>query len=235
MRSWSWLRSSVLVAVATALPAASSASPPQRIQIWYEVVRDGTHLADVSDELQHADGRYQLVETWKGRGIYAFAGQIVRASRGTLERGVARPLEYTDERTGRQTERAVFDWSAARLTMQRKGNTRHAALPPNAQDRLSFLVALAFAPPKGAPATYSVADGDGISSYVLDAVGSERIKVPAGEFDALKLTRRNDGPQDRRSTELWLAPALGYLAVRIVLVDKDGRRLEQQAKRVLAP
>ena len=224
---------SLLISLLAVLPAASVAAPPNRVQVAYEVMREGTRLADIVDELQHGDGRYRFVETWKGRGIYALGGNIVRTSRGTLAAAGPRPDEFTDERSGRATERAVFDWASGRLTMQRKGATQYAAIPPNAQDRLSFLLALSFARPlKGQIATYSVADGDSISSYAFEVLGIERIKVPAGEFDAVKLVRRKDGPEDKRATEMWLAPALGFLPVRIVVVDRNGTRLDQQATRI---
>src|SRR3712207_4408608 len=58
MRSLLWLLIS-----AAALPAASLATPPKRVQVSYEVVRDGTRLADVVDDLELGDGRYRIVET----------------------------------------------------------------------------------------------------------------------------------------------------------------------------
>jgi hypothetical protein len=66
---------------------------------------------------------------------------------------------------------------------------------------------------------------------VYEPVGRERVKLPAGEFDALKVARKPERADDRRTTEIWLAPALGYLPVRILLTEKDGTRLDQQASR----
>ena len=41
-------------------------------------------------------------------------------------------LEYRDERTGRRTARARFDWQAKTVTMQYQGEPRVVPLPPDA-------------------------------------------------------------------------------------------------------
>jgi hypothetical protein len=230
MRSFLPLLTSALL-----LAGMAHAAPPQRVEIAYEVLRDGSRLADIVESLEHGDGRYRLVETWRGRGLYALRGRIVRSSRGLVGPAGLQPEEFSDERSGREPSRASFDWKANTLTMQRRGETQTLPIPANAQDRLSFLLALSFAPPLARPASFSVADGGSISRYVFELVGRERIKVPAGEFDALKLARRRDGPEDRRSTEIWLAPSHGHLPVRVVLTEKDGTRIDQQATRISTP
>ena len=57
--------------------------------------------------------------------------------------------------------------------------------------------------------------------------------MPAGEFETLKLVRRNEGSGD--VTEIWLAANLGYLPVRILVAEKDGTRFEHVATRISRP
>jgi hypothetical protein len=211
------------------------AAPPSRMEIAYELSRNGSALADIVERLEHADGKYQLIETWKGRGLYALLGTAKRSSRGAVGADGLRPFEFSDERTGRNTSRASFDWSAKTLTMQYKGDPQTVPMPANAQDRLSFLLAFAFVPPGAEPVGVSVADGGSISTYVFEVVARERVKTPAGEFDAVKLARRKDGPEDRRSTEIWLAASRGHVPVRILVTEKDGTRLDQVAVRISSP
>jgi hypothetical protein len=78
-----------------------------------------------------------------------------------------------------------------------------------------------------------VADGKHVTSYVYRPAGRERVRTPAGEFDALKLVKRRRHAQDR-STEIWLAAERHYIPVRILLVDKDGTRIDQVAVRIAA-
>ncbi len=228
------MRSFLFLLTSFALGAAGAA-PPARVDIAFEVSRDGSKVAEVVDRFVHGEGRYRVVETWRGRGLYSLAGEVIRSSHGSVGPDGPRPLEFTDERSRRAPARASFDWSANTLVLNRKGETRTEPMPPHAQDRVSFLLALAFSPPRRRPVAFSVTDGGGVSRYVFEAAGREQLKVPAGEFEALKVVRRPEDANDRRVTEIWLARALGWLPVRIVLVEHDGTRLDQQAVAVTLP
>ncbi len=179
--------------VALLAPLTAMAAPPQRLEVVYEVSRSGFVIAEIVERLEHGDGKYELSETMRGRGLLALRGSIKRSSREGPE---VQPL------------------------------------PPNAQDRLSFLLAFAFAPPGAQPVKMSVADGGSVSRYVFAVVGRERLKIPAGEFDAVKVARLKDGPEDRRSTEIWLAPSQGYIPIRMLVTDKDGTQLDQVATKI---
>lgn len=213
----------------------AGAAPPADVHITYELSRNGLTLATIEERLHHGAGKYELVETWRGRGLFALRGNIQRSSRGRVTPAGLQPVEFTDERTGRETARAHFDWAAMTLTMQFREGPETRPLPPDAQDRLSFMLAFAFLPENGRCTRFSVADGGGVSNYVFDWVGRERIKTPAGEFDAWKIVRRRDGPEDRRSTEIWLAADEGLLPVRVLVTEKDGSSIDQQATRIGVP
>ena len=226
-------RAALALLVPIATMAATLAAPPNRVEVVYDVSRNGMVLGEVTERLEHGDGKYQLIETTRGRGFLASLGSIRRSSRGTVAATGLRPLEFVDERTGRETARASFDWDAKTLTMQFRGGPEVQPLPPNPQDRLSFLLSLAFVPPGAQPVNMSVADGGSVSQYVFAVVGRERMKVPAGEFDTIKVARVKDGPDDRRTTEIWLAPAHGNILVRMLVTDnKDGTQIDQVATKI---
>jgi hypothetical protein len=210
----------------------AQAAPPAKLEVAYEVSRNGSTLADVVERLEHGNGKYELTESWQGRGPLALLGTARRSSRGDVVGGRLRPVDYVDERTGRKTSRAHFDWPSMTLTMEYKDGPQTRPIPPNAQDRLSFMLAFAFMPRDMKPVELSVADGGGVSSYTFDKVGTERVKTPAGEFETLKIVRRKDGPNDHRSTEIWLAPEQGLIPVRIRVTEKDGSVLDQLAARI---
>jgi hypothetical protein len=215
------MRSAALAALAAlGMAAAAVAAPPQRVEIVYELARNGSAVAEVTERLEHDGRSYRLQETWRGKGIYALRGEAVRSSAGAVAVDGLRPVSFEDRRSGRETRQASFDPAAATPTLLR-------------QDRLSFVWTFAFAPPRAA-ATVGVTDGKSATRYTYEPAGRERVKTPAGEFDALKLVKRRDNPQDR-ATELWLAADRGYLPVKLVIVDKDGSRIEQVAVRVSAP
>lgn len=221
MRNWSWL----LISVA----GIAAAEPPPRVELVFTLTRNGSVMAEVTEQLQYAGGNYQLTETWKGKGFYALLGSARRVSQGSIENGELRPREFFDERSGRDTARAWFDWKAQTLTMQYKGNKAAEPLPGNAQDRLSFLFALSLVPGKSDTVTYTIADGKGLSRHLYKLSGPERIRVPAGEFTAIKASRQGE---DRETAELWLAAEHNYIPVRLLAVEKDGTRYEQNATRI---
>ena len=222
MRNWFWLLIS--------LAGAAQANPPARVEIEYLLSRNGSAMAEVVDRLEHANGSYQLTETWKGKGMYALLGRAKRISTGTLGADGPRPDEYMDERSGRDTQRVYFDWKANTITRRYKGKTSTEPVPADTQDRLSFLLALAFASRNGQPVSFHVADGRGMSNHTYHPAGRERLATRAGEFDAIKVTRRNEG--SGQLAEIWLAANRSYLPVRIVVVEKDGTRYEHVVTRI---
>ena len=210
MRSW-------LFPIALSLASAAAAAPPQRVEIGYEIARNGSVVAELRQRLEHDGRSYRLSETWKGTGIYALRGEATRTSRGGVAPDGLRPHKFEDRRTGRNPQQAEFDPAAKVPTAQR-------------QDRLSFVWSFAFSPPREA-VTVSVNDGKHVTTYVYQVAGRERLKTPAGEFDTLRLVKRRDNPEGR-ATEIWLAADRHYLPVRILVTDKDGTRLDQLAVKI---
>jgi hypothetical protein len=218
------------ISFAAALAAHAQGAAPLRVEIEYEFMRNGKTVAEVLERLERANGNYQITETWKGKGIYAVMGKAKRSSQGSLDADGPRPHEYVDERSGRDTQRASFDWNAGTITRRYKGSTRTEPVPRGTQDRLSFLFALSFASQKDVPISFYVADGRGMSRHAYQPNGRERIATPAGEFDAVKVARRNESSNE--VSEVWFAANRDYLPVRIVVVEKDGTRYEHVARRI---
>jgi hypothetical protein len=225
MRNW-------LPAIALSLAAAAQAAPPARIAITYDVLHNGGPLATVTHVLEHDGRTYRLSESWEGSGLLSLLGEVQRTSRGRITAGGLRPLEYEDQRPRRDTARAQFAWKEGILTQQFRDGPRAQPLPTHAQDRLSFLFAPAFHAPDAGPLEYHVADGKGVAHYVFEVAGRERLTVPAGEFDALRLVKR-DG--NGRSTQIWLDTARSYLPLRVLVVHRDGTRVDQVATRFDPP
>jgi hypothetical protein len=224
MRKW-------LPAIALSLAAAQAtqAAPPARVEIAYQVLHNGGPLAEVRHILEHDGRTYRLSETWSGSGLLALLGEVRRSSRGEVTDSGLRPLEYEDQRPRRKTAYATFSWRDKTLTMKYRDGPQERPLPPQAQDRLSFLFATAFHAPGLGPLEYYIADGKGVAHYVLDVAGRERLSVPEGDVDALRLVKRED---DGRRTQIWLDPGRHYLPLRVLVVQKDGSRIDQVATRI---
>ena len=102
------------------------------------------------------------------------------------------------------------------MTMRYKGRSRSEPIPPNAQDRISFMLALAVAPAGAKTGDYHLVDGRGVSHHVYQFAGRERVQTLAGAFEAVKVVRSKDGDH----AEFLLASALGGLPVRMLAVEK---------------
>ena len=207
---------------------------PASLEVAYELRRNDSAIADVVERLEYSPGHYRLTETWKGRGLYSLLGSARRVSQGSLVDHVLRPREFFDERSGRDTARAWFDWKASTLTMQYKGERKTEPLNADGQDRLSFLLALSLMPGRTEMASFHIADGKGVSHHRYRLLGNERISTPAGTFDTIRVERVRE-PNEKDTAELWLASQLGYIPVRLLDVEKDGTRYEQLATRISRP
>lgn len=225
MRRWCIAIASSLLATA----GLARAAPPERVVIDYDVRYNGSAMATARHVLEHDGKTYRLVETWEGSGLLSLLGEVRRTSEGRVTPQGLRPLVYEDRRPRRDLASARFSWKDRTLIQQFRGAPRTEAMPPNLQDRLSFVFAPAFQAPGKGPLEFHVADGKGVAHYVFDVAGREQLRVPAGEFDALHLVKR-DADGDR--TEWWLDAGRAYLPLRILVVRKDGKRIDQVAARI---
>ena len=64
---------------------------------------------------------------------------------------------------------------------------------------------------------------------MFELAGRERLTVPAGEFDALRLDKREGGG---RRTQIWLDASGSLLPLRVLVVHRDGDRVDQVAARI---
>jgi hypothetical protein len=209
---------SLIALSAAAVAATAQAAPPQKAEIVYELGRNGMTLAEVTHRLEHDGKAYKLTENVRGKGVLALKGDITRTSEGAVAADGLRPKKFEDKRSGRDTLKADFDPAAKTPTLKQ-------------QDQLSLAWTFAFAPP-GKEVGVSVADGKRVSEYAYQPAGKEKVKTPAGEFDALKFVKKRERPEDKQ-TEVWIATDR-QVPVRILIVDKDGTRLDQVAAKISA-
>ena len=207
---------SFLIPIVFSLSLGTHAAPPQRIEIQYEVTHNGTAIAEVTERLEHDRRQYKVEELWKGKGVFALRGDARRMSRGAIAADGLRPVEFEDKRPGRDAKRVTFNPAENMPALER-------------QDRLSLMWNFVFVPPSS-DVTVKVTDDKGTQTHIYQVAGRERLRVPAGEFNALKVVRKHDNP-GKRATEIWFATDKSYIPLKIVL-DRDGARSEQVAVRI---
>ena len=214
--------------------AQAHALPPQRLVLEYDMSYNGTAMAQVVDRLEHDGKTYFLSEEVKGKGLYALArsGAARRSARGTVGADGLKSLEFRDKRGNAPENMARFDWDKASLIQGQEGKGEAKPMPAREplSDRLSFLWSFAFLPADAARPGKEIravlTDGKGLSTfrYVVSAV--EMLNTPAGMLQTVKLVKQRESGDDR-ATEIWLATERNYLPVRILVVEKDGSRIDQ--------
>jgi len=160
----------------------------------------------------------------------AFGQSRVQTSRGEITPEGLAPTRFSDK--FRSEVAAHFDRQKGKVTFS--ANTPDAPLLAGAQDRLSILVQLAAmvaSQPEAYPEASTIAIqtiGPREADTWLFTVGQEEALVlPGGEQTALKLVRNPRKEFDQR-VEVWLAPAMSYLPVRIRITEASGTYVDQK-------
>ena len=153
-------------------------------------------------------------------------------SQGAIGPTGIEPTRFSDTRKVEVASHFVRD----RGEVVFSNNAPTVALLPGAQDRLSVMLQLgallagdpARYPEDGAIAVQTVGPRD--ADIWLFKVGpEERLTLPMGDVVARRLTRNARQPFDD-TVELWLAPALGHLPVRIRLTQPNGDFADMQLR-----
>ena len=201
---------------------AADLSPVYRsFEADYLLTRNGIGVGQTRIRFElAADGSYShQVDTGPNAFLSLLREDLIlERSRGRLERGRPRPLNYLYRRSGGSIERELtleFDWGAGRVRMQSGPSGWSMALPPDTLDKLVQQQVLSAELAAGAQAAqFQVADGGLLKTYRYQVLNGESVEVPLGRFDTLKVERRKG---DKVSDyTLWMAPALGWQPVRIL-------------------
>lgn len=206
--------------------AASAYKPPSSVHLKYRVETRKFPIALSADLHWLQDG-----SSYDARlEISAFGLGRTQTSRGLIGAEGLAPLRFSDKL--RTEVAAHFDRERGRVTFS--ANTPEAPLLSGAQDRLSVLLQLATMI-AGAPERYAFATTIAIQTigprdadtWLFTVGEKELLALPLGEREALKLVRNPRREYDQ-TVELWLAPTLDYLPVRIRITEPDGDFIDQK-------
>jgi hypothetical protein len=192
-------------------------------------------LGSTSIEWRIADGRYSAKsDTYDDSGrVYA---ALTSEGRIDPEFGVA-PERYVEKRLNRAPLATNFRWSERKVTFS--NTDRELPLRPGLQDQLSFLAQLAViaqAFPErllpGSGLALEVAGTRDLRVYELAVIGWERLSLPVGTVDTLKLERILPGGGRDLRLELWLSPAHSWLPARTRTVLPTEQTIETVLREV---
>lgn len=216
----------ILASLALSIAHAET-SPPAPFEAVYRISGMGVTLAEGKVRLRHTESGYVYERETSVQGLASLfrSDEVSERSVGRFEGARPVPLqyEYLLKAEGKdRNERIVFDPRGATATDSYKGKTTTLDLPPLYQDRASQELALIADLQAGETRLeYAVVERHKLKDYGFEIVGEEQLEVPFGRFRTLKLRVLRD--TDKRSTELWVAPELGYLPVRTDHIEKGYR------------
>lgn len=212
---------------------------PQRMEVVYDLYRNGQKLGSVTDQFTRTGKSYRIVSETRATGTLKmlWPGVIRLESKGEVLRSGLRPVSFTHARSDKpnKTAQAVLDWRKRTIRFQYRGEAREEnGLRDNTQDALSQLYQFTFLP--RLPPNYSldVVSGKNRNDYRYAQRDGGTLDVPAGQF-AVREFARIQSPDDGKSITVWVAPAQNNFPVQIRVVE-DGATLEQRlVKLVVKP
>jgi hypothetical protein len=205
---------------ALVLAAAASAGEPKlpELNLAYAAAWNGIRLGDIMVTLRPGAGddcyRYESTSDPVGM-VKVFYGKPRELSEFCVQRGKVVPKRFAYER-GKDGFTLDFDAAAGKV---RDGKGRERDMPANAQDRFGLQQAVRLwvlandaRPNPEASVEFALVDEERIRVYRFAITGRERLELPAGAFDTVKV-ERVDNPN--RISRYWIAPEVGWMPVKV--------------------
>jgi len=219
-----------LLGVAGASSGASSLKP---MTATYSVIRDGKPIGDANYSLvANPDGTWTLRSQTRGSaGMAKLFGLDVREEstfRWTDGKPQGLHYDYKQDAAIKSKRREIdFDWQAQQASVRDNGKNFAYAIPAGTIDRSTVAVVLGQAVAAGARgAALPVATKDHVEQQTFAARGEEKISVPAGSFNAMRVERTDVAGKARS----WYAPSVTALPLRVEQLQGDGSTIVMELK-----
>jgi hypothetical protein len=229
----------ILIADATPVPPSVAEAPVAKSALAYAVPPSARLKYSVSAMVGRVPASAEAELLWQQDGTSYKAKLEVRlwlvtlrtqTSQGQITADGLAPTRFSDK--ARSEVAAHFERDKGKIVFS--ANTPDAPLLAGAQDRLSVFMQLgamlAAAPakyPSGTIITLPVVGPRAADRWSITVGSEEQLALPGGRVSAIKLERNPQQDYDQK-LELWLAPDLGYLPVRLRLTEANGDVADQR-------
>lgn len=203
-------------------------TPPASVRLKYDVrgeVKGFAYFVNGDLTWLNEGGSY----TAKLEISHFLLGSRIQTSKGLITDKGLEPVRFGDK--VRSEVAAHFDRASNQVIYS--ANTPSEALTPGAQDQLSvfFQIAalLAAAPDHARPGntfSFQTIGPKHSENWGFEVAATETLSLPAGQVKTVKIIKAPVSEYDSRA-EVWLAPELGYLPVRIRLTQGNGDVVDQ--------
>ncbi|WP_167362665.1 DUF3108 domain-containing protein [Pandoraea faecigallinarum] len=203
--------------------------PPPSVTLTYDALMNGVRNQTGQLHWVNENGHYQL----RISVPIIFFGTFEFVSEGGYDANGIAPSRYVEKR-GRRAEYVTEFRRDATPALHFSRSGQSVPLAPGAQDRFSVMMQLAgYA--RGNPERYTqvgvtheftVADTDSSEVWPVQYVGSETMTTPQGYVETRHFTRLPRKAGDERRVDIWLAPSLDWLPVRVKQTEPSGTEFE---------
>lgn len=224
--------SCLAIVLTTAFGVAIAAAPPlPAFTAHYRVLQNGSPIGEATLTLAQGNG-----DTWtfttQSQGTAGLASLLAASTRevSTFEwisdvpQGIS--YDYSMTTALKQKHRSVrFDWTNHTVEVNDSGSF-HFTTQPGVIERHTIPLALAAGLAAGKTTfTLPVAVRDRIEAQHFAAHGKQNVSVPAGTFDAIRVSRTDGG----EGFEAWFAPTKLPAPVKIDQRGKNDFSLELES------
>ena len=213
---------------------APAAYPIRHLEAVYDLYYGNTSPEAPVGRVTHtwsSNGEHYVAESVaEGVGLVGlfYSGKFAQRSEGRIGADGLVPELYTLRRGRAEvSDSARFDWSAATVSLETKGQTQIVPIPRGAQDPLSAQHQFYFVQPLAASGQFRVADGRKLRAFWYEIVGEELLDTALGVVSTLHMRRADS---ENATADVWVDPHRSYLPVRIHVTDRRGRVVEQQIR-----
>jgi hypothetical protein len=231
-----------LACAALPVPAASTAErtkadvpPSADLRYSIQARQKGMSLkGDAQIRWRAANGRYSMSNETHAMLL----GTILEEkSEGAIDAYGLAPASFMQQRYRKPAARASFDRKAGVIRFSDSAKTY--PIKGGEQDRGSAvwqLMAIARAAPAkfkaGTSWTFLVAGPRDADPWTFKVIGQEKIRAPQGELAAVHIQKSPPPDSRDQQIDIWLAPSLDWLPVRLRYTEGNGDTIEQTLERI---
>jgi hypothetical protein len=221
----------VAVSACLALGSAAAHSAPRAIKATYSASMSGMSIGTMAETFETEGSTYRIVSESKPMGLAALLLQrqpLRFTSRGQLTNAGLRPALFEGRRTANDPPMvsAEFDWANGHVQLRHNGKLESVPLVPGTQDRLSIMYQYMYVRlDKLRQIDFAMTNGRRLRQYRYRITPDVEIDTALGRLKTLHLVKQHE-PGDNHA-EAWLSPQHQNLAVKMLIVERDGVRYEQ--------
>lgn len=192
-------------------------------EVVYEVSNNLINAGTASLSLTQDDDLWTYQFATKPRGIIKLAGkgELLETSKMKFAEIDDKLLiqsqiySYRQDEERRRSVDATFDWETNSVTHLYRGKAETTVFDAPVVDRLAAIIFMMNAVRNDFTLIeFPVFDTNRIKMVELINQGKETVKTPLGEFNTIRVVKRNSGGGSRETTT-WFAPSVDFIPVKI--------------------